>query len=241
MPQTWIKICLGETVMALSRPRNSDSESSSPDDELKADHAWASSPINHLPGVEFSSPLENSVPLEAPRVHYLQQSVSQTAEASAAAPPPVEDMKPVLPVNSINSMASPPGELFPPIEKATSLSEEKLEGKTISLLEERLLIDRHRIKVGEVIVRKEIETRIIEVPVRCEKLIVEQISPEYKRLVEVNLGEESEIGAIEVITPSSTSAIKREFNSAKEAIQFLDTVATNAHSDLQHIKVSIVT
>ena len=47
-------------------------------------------------------------------------------------------------------------------------------------------------KVGEVIVRKEIETRMvqIEVPVRYEKLIVEQVSPEHKQLAEIDLGQE---------------------------------------------------
>jgi len=43
--------------------------------------------------------------------------------------------------------------------------------------------------VGEVIVRKVIETRMVEVqvPVRHEKLIVEQVSPERKQLAEIDL------------------------------------------------------
>jgi len=67
----------------------------------------------------------------------------------------------------------------------------------IRLLGERLVVDRSKHKVGEVIVRKEIETRIIQVPVRYEKLIVEQVSPEHKQLVEIDLGQ-AEVAGIEL-------------------------------------------
>ncbi len=59
----------------------------------------------------------------------------------------------------------------------------------VRLVEERLVVNCSKRKIGEVIVRKEIETRIIQVPVRYEKLIVEQVSPEHKQLVEINLGQ----------------------------------------------------
>ncbi len=59
----------------------------------------------------------------------------------------------------------------------------------VRLVEERLVVNRSKRKIGEVIVRKEIETRMIQVPVRYEKLIVEQVSPERKQLVEINLGQ----------------------------------------------------
>jgi Domain of unknown function (DUF2382) len=60
----------------------------------------------------------------------------------------------------------------------------------IYLLEERLMVDLTRHKTGEIVVRKEVETQIlsVEVPVRREKLIVEQVSPEYKLLAQVDLG-----------------------------------------------------
>ncbi|WP_310487587.1 DUF2382 domain-containing protein [Chamaesiphon sp. VAR_69_metabat_338] len=65
----------------------------------------------------------------------------------------------------------------------------------IYLLEERLMVDLTRHKTGEIVVRKEVETQTlhVEVPVRREKLIVEQVSPEYKLLAQVDLGR-SEIG-----------------------------------------------
>jgi stress response protein YsnF len=72
-----------------------------------------------------------------------------------------------------------------PVAANSSIVEEE----TIRLLEERLLVDRHRRKVGEVIVRKVIETHTVEVPVRREKLIVEQVSPEQKQLAVLDLHE----------------------------------------------------
>jgi stress response protein YsnF len=61
--------------------------------------------------------------------------------------------------------------------------------ETVRLLEERLVAHRQRRKVGEVIVRKAIETKMIQVPLRREVLIVEQINPEHKQLAVVDLTE----------------------------------------------------
>lgn len=66
---------------------------------------------------------------------------------------------------------------------------ERVEDEKIRLLEERLVVDVHKRKIGEVVVRKEVETRIVRVPVRREILIVEQISPEFKQLAVVDLGQ----------------------------------------------------
>jgi hypothetical protein len=70
-------------------------------------------------------------------------------------------------------------------------------GEVIPLLEERLMVNLERRKVGEVVVRKEIQTRVlqVQVPVRQEKLVVEQVSPEYKRLAEIELGQVSQSDA----------------------------------------------
>ena len=79
-----------------------------------------------------------------------------------------------------------------PENDSTILAEDTLKilsQDIVRLVEERLVVNRSKHKIGEVIVRKEIETRIIQVPVRYEKLIVEQVSPERKQLVEVNLGQ----------------------------------------------------
>jgi Domain of unknown function (DUF2382) len=84
--------------------------------------------------------------------------------------------------------------------------------KVISLLEERLVVDLTRRKVGDIVVRKEIETQLlqVQVPVRRETLIVEQVSPEYKRIAQIDLGTE------QVDTAAITQSIEREFNSTTE-------------------------
>jgi Domain of unknown function (DUF2382) len=224
--------------MALSKRDNSGTENSPSGDKSKDE-----SP-SYLPGtVEFSSPLENSVSLEAPRVRYVQQR-SVLQEMSNPVPPP-EIMQPVLPVNSINSMVSPPSDLLPPTEKTIAKTTSLLEEKVIPLLEERVVVDRHRRKVGEVIIRKEVETRMIEVPVRRERLIVEQINPEHKRLLEVDLGEMSGVNTAEERDSSIHPGMSGEFNSTEEAIQFLDAIAlsisaSSTNSSIQRIKVSVV-
>lgn len=59
----------------------------------------------------------------------------------------------------------------------------------VRLLGERVVVERNKRKVGEVIVRKEIETRMVQVPVRYEKLIIEQVGSEPKQLAEIDLGQ----------------------------------------------------
>ena len=61
----------------------------------------------------------------------------------------------------------------------------------IALKAEKLVIERERKKVGEVVVRKEVETHYIQVPVKREKLIIEQVGDEEsKRLAEIPLSEQ---------------------------------------------------
>jgi Domain of unknown function (DUF2382) len=60
---------------------------------------------------------------------------------------------------------------------------------SFSLLEERLRIELTQRKIGEIVIRKEIETELVQVPVRREKLIIEQVSPAYKLLAEIDLGQ----------------------------------------------------
>jgi hypothetical protein len=60
--------------------------------------------------------------------------------------------------------------------------------ESFSLLEERLRVELTQHKIGEIVIRKEIETQLVQVPVRSEKLIIEQVSPAYKLLAEIDLG-----------------------------------------------------
>jgi len=125
-----------------------------------------------------------------------------------------------------------------------------VEEEFIRLLEERLVVDRTKRKVGEVIVRKEVETRMVEVPIRYEKLIVEQISPEYKQLAEFNLGE----GEVTGVDFSETThaplfnsggedakpTVRGEFSSPKTASLFLNAIALERQHGCSKVRVELV-
>ena len=126
----------------------------------------------------------------------------------------------------------------------------------IRLLGERLVVDRSKRKVGDVIVRKEIETRMVQVPVRHEKLIVEQISPERKQLAEIDLGQESipqgavaeaAIAANGITATGDKSAslngeltVSGTFNSPKIASLLLNAIALERQHGCQQVRVEIV-
>jgi Domain of unknown function (DUF2382) len=120
---------------------------------------------------------------------------------------------------------------------STSIVSEQI----ISLLEERLVVDRRKHKVSEVVFRKEIETRIVEVPIRREKLIVEQVSPEYKQLAVIDLGQASaENNVLEITDNPLPNTVNAEFTSARAAIQFLEAMVDQSNPGLQRIQVSII-
>ena len=142
----------------------------------------------------------------------------------------------------------------------------KLTEEKISLLEERLIVEFVRRKSGEIVIRKEVETCLlqVEVPVRREKLIIEQVSPEYKRLAEINLGQEPILnGAIDntgqstcynslisiehdtqhlsIERPQSfQKCTKRTFNSIESAREFLDGIATQLGKSSEAIHIEIM-
>lgn len=122
----------------------------------------------------------------------------------------------------------------------------------IPLREERLVVNRHKRKVGEVVVRKEIETRIIEVPVRREKLIVEQVSPEYKKLTEIILSENEgyrmasdeapEITPIGSVNPpgQGTNRVSGEFHSPEIAARILEEIGKRQPNGCAKVRVELV-
>jgi hypothetical protein len=97
---------------------------------------------------------------------------------------------------------------------------------TIVLLEEQLRVYRHRQRIGEIVVRKEVETRVIEIPIRREKLIIEQVEPEYKQIAVVDLGNDSQLNGLEESLGYFEPVFKGEFKSVKSAIQFLNAIAS---------------
>jgi Domain of unknown function (DUF2382) len=126
--------------------------------------------------LEAALPLESVVPLEQP--------VVRVAAYAPPLEPPVE-----LPVNMPEAAIAPEThekEIIPEVSPRQVAGE-----AVIPLLAERVVVDRQKRKSGEVVVRKVIETEIIEVQVRREKLIVEQVSPSYKELAVIDLGQTS--------------------------------------------------
>lgn len=129
----------------------------------------------------------------------------------------------------------------------------------IRLLEERLVVERSKRKVGEVIIRKQIETRMVQVPVRHEKLIVEQVGPEPKQLAEIDLGQtaipgieltEGEITGAELPETASfepkiasldtAPTVRGEFNSPKIASLLLNAIALERRHGCKKIRLEIV-
>jgi len=119
---------------------------------------------------------------------------------------------------------------------------EIVEEDMIRLLEEKLVVNRSKQKVGEVVVRKEIETRVVEVPVRREKLIVEQVGEEPKQLAEIDLGKGKVTGVPDSVETSSPKnpTVKGEFVSPKAASDLLAAIALQDNHGCVNVRVEIV-
>jgi Domain of unknown function (DUF2382) len=151
--------------------------------------------------------------------------------------------------------------------QAATAGSEILTTDTFALLEERLIVNFTQRKLGEIVVRKEIETHIlqVQVPIRSEKLIVEQISPEYKLLSEVEIGRSNAsetaisraiengvivanndecaiyIGLDAINRNTNRSKIGCEIDSANTARDLLTEIAKMSNlNDLQSVRVEIV-
>lgn len=122
-----------------------------------------------------------------------------------------------------------------------------VEEEVIRLLEERVVVNMNKRKVGEVIVRKEVETRMVEVPVQYEKLIVEQVSPETKRLAEIDLTQTpipdlGVTGSMSTGTQSTQTQpiVSGEFASPKTASLLLDAIAKQRQHGCKRIRIEMV-
>jgi stress response protein YsnF len=132
-----------------------------------------------------------------------------------------------------------------------ALSPDVLQEETIRLLAERLKVDYERRKVGEVIVRKEVQTELIQVPVRREKLIVEQVSPDNRQLAEIDLGQ-GDLSGLELIDSARTSSthsisqstdhattVTGEFTSPKTLVWLLDAIARQRNHGCKRIHITL--
>ncbi|MEO6860301.1 MAG: DUF2382 domain-containing protein [Microcoleus sp.] len=112
----------------------------------------------------------------------------------------------------------------------------------IRLLEERLVINRSKRKVGEVIVRKEIETRMVQVPIQWEKLIVEQVGDDPKVLAEIDLGEGNITGIdlTEIKSDRQEPTVKAEFTSVQKASKILNSIASQPRHGCIKVRIELV-
>ena len=117
------------------------------------------------------------------------------------------------------------------------------EVERIPLLEEKLQVARRQRKVGEVIVRKQVETRMIKVPIRREKLIVERIGKNPERLTEVVIGEEKVNGFKyeDLNDTDSLHITKSHYLELQTAQDLLEAVAHLSSTDKTKIRLEIVT
>jgi len=141
--------------------------------------------------------------------------------------------------DSLNSSHQSPS--FTVSSTSSQMQSEVVEQHTVQLLEERLRVNLRKRKVGEVIIRKEIETEIVQVPLRREKLIVEQVSPERKQLANFSLSSPGIDGVelTDISSQESASALEGEFRSARAASRFLEAIANHSETDVQSIRVIV--
>ncbi|MEB3219785.1 MAG: DUF2382 domain-containing protein [Nostocales cyanobacterium 94392] len=125
---------------------------------------------------------------------------------------------------------------------------EEIEEDIIRLLGERLVVERSKRKIGEVIIRKEVETRMIQIPVRREKLIIEKPGIQPEQLAQIDLGEE-EISQDELRNSGvnlvgsdfeSGLTVTGEFDSPKIASLILNAIQLEKTHGCKKVRVSIL-
>ncbi|QLE54511.1 YsnF/AvaK domain-containing protein [Nostoc sp. TCL26-01] len=122
-----------------------------------------------------------------------------------------------------------------------------VEEQHIRLLEEQLRVNLRKDKIGEVIVRKVVETEMVQIPIRREKLIIEQISPEQKHLAEIDLSQ-GEIAGVELNQSSRDKitswngglTVSGNFSSPKIASLLLNAIALERNHTCQQVQVTII-
>ena len=190
--------------------------------------------------VESSVSLESSAPLDStPLVLESSASLGSTPLVVETQTQPIQAYRSTLPSDHDRSISPQPVPRqsvpeYPTSSKPglaleadladlpTPIASPVTEQETFRLLEERLVINRLRRKVGEVVIRKEIETRIVEVPLRREKLIIEQVSPELKHIATVDLPSQLSDDELTSFAQASLNSIEAsEFVSAEMAQRVL--------------------
>lgn len=136
-----------------------------------------------------------------------------------------------------------------PLEALSAATDGEVDSvdEIIRLLGERIIVDRNKRRVGEVIVRKQIETQMVQVPVRREKLIVEQVTPEHRQLAEIDLSQ-GDISGVELVDGetsgidklNSSLTVTGEFMSPKIASLLLNAIALERNHGCKAIRVTVL-
>lgn len=113
----------------------------------------------------------------------------------------------------------------------------------ISLLEEKLQVARRKEKVGEVVIRKQVETRMVHLPIRREKLIIEKVGKNPERLAEVVLTEETVNGFKydELDRQNNLDINQSKFISLANAQELLSALAQLPASAQTNVRLEIIT
>lgn len=128
--------------------------------------------------------------------------------------------------------------MIQPINSESKIDKDE---RVLRLLQEKLVVERKKRKVGEVIVRKVVETRMVQVPVHREKLIVEQIGSQQQTLAEIDLGEEIVTG-VETVANNTNhqSVVSAEFPSPELASDALRSFSFQKPQGCRQVRVEIV-
>lgn len=137
-------------------------------------------------------------------------------------------------------------------ENTDSADSHVVEEEIVRLLEERLVVNRSKWKVGEIIVRKEIETETVQVPIRREKVIVElNTETNETKVLAIDLAA-GEVTGVEQkdIAPSTpqlvansnnpTNTVVGEFLSPKAASNLLEAIALQKHHGCTKVRIELI-
>lgn len=113
----------------------------------------------------------------------------------------------------------------------------------VSLLEEKLQVARSKRKIGEVIIRRQVETRIVKIPIRREKLIIERVGENPEQLAEVVVGEEKVNGFKyeELKDVDNLHVTKSHFLELKTARDLLEAISQFSSFGNTKVRLEIVT
>jgi stress response protein YsnF len=236
--------------MVMSR---SEAQSTSPLYLLSSKYIQKVDTPNRALFVDLTQTELNQLPVYQPSVQDVQEDSEPSMKASVTQVSDTSLKDSETPLPKLESLTTEhPEELNKQSMTDYSDIREVVEEEIVRLLEERLVINRSKRKVGEVIVRKEIETRIVEVPVQREKLIIEQVGSETIQLAEIDLGHGEVTGVElrdaarpdtlqpEVPTSDSRPTVTGEFLSPKAASNLLEAIALQGRHGCAKVRVELV-